>query len=143
MVDMYVCRKVGLFYCTAGDCPCTDSDRFFTSKEALRRHNRDYHPATIANAQTSQGSAQQPAPPPNVTLCQQRLTDPTSAQPAQWERGLRFISLNYEHDPPDFRSNWYHWLKNSTRSSWNLLLKDIITATIQSSADTATSLYSS
>ena len=46
LVDMNICQKVGLFYCTARDCPYANSDRFFTSKEALRWHNRGNHPAT-------------------------------------------------------------------------------------------------
>ena len=172
LVDMSVCHAVGLFYCIAGDCPCSESERFFTSKEALRRHEKAHHPApnaisslaSVSNQQSTSSTASQstspsasgpvptshptPARPntiihPNTKICNQFLIDPLSSQPSTWEQGLRFISYKYEHDPPPFRSNWYHYLKKGTRAPFNKLMLDIINAILQSSSDPSAHTHSS
>ena len=105
----------------------------------------DLHPSTNTVNSTGSVSNQQPTsstvspsaptPQPNITICTQLLSDPRSAQPSAWDQGLRFISSKYEHDPPGFRSNWYHFLKKGTRPAFNKLMLDIINATLLSSSD--------
>ena len=52
-----------------------------------------------------------------------------------WPDAFSFISHKYEHDPPSFRSNWYHYLKNGSRKAFNSLMHDIINTIIKSSAN--------
>ena len=55
-------------------------------------------------------------------------------QPNQWTEALAFIAENYEHDPPDFRSSWYKFLRNNNKKHFYALIVDIIKAILAASA---------
>ena len=136
LVDANVCRRVGLFYCTAGNCPCPEPDRFFTSETALRRHEQDHHAAPTAHIPPVQDSSTYNPSynsfnlPPNISLANAALAQSTPDRPPMWSDAFSFISLKYAHDPPSFRSNWYHYLKNGSRKGFNSLILDIIKCSI-------------
>ena len=153
LVDANVCRRVGLFYCTAGNCPCPESERFFTSETALRRHEQEHHAAPTAHIPSVQDPSTSNSTynssnlsrnnfthyftplPVNVSLANAALATTSPDRPPMWPDAFSFISHKYEHDPPSFRSNWYHYLKNGSRKAFNSLMHDIINTIIKSSAN--------
>ena len=148
LVDLSVCRPVGLFYCTAGNCPCPETDQFFTSKLQLHRHEQEHHPTPIAlQSTTPRPTSTPPAPtnpsPPNAAICQQLFVNTTPNSLTSWPQGLQFISHKYDHTPPGFRSNWYHFLKGPMRAAFNKLMQDTIDAINLSSKEPCAHQHSS
>jgi hypothetical protein len=55
-----------------------------------------------------------------------------------WEHGLSFISATYDHEPPDFRTTWRHFLKGRNKASFLNLQTSIIRSIVASYTTTTT-----
>jgi hypothetical protein len=131
-----VCQTIGIYTCCHSTCPSTPS-RFFGSERKFNLHTTTYHPP--------------PNPPPHATstsltplaLCTDILH--CFSQPRiqnHWEHGLAFISSTYNHEPPDFRTSWHHFLTGRNKSSFRNLQAAIIRA-ITASYCATTSIHNS
>ncbi|EJK62496.1 hypothetical protein THAOC_16889 [Thalassiosira oceanica] len=153
LVDLTVCHKSGITFCTHGDCPLLPKERFFPSLEDLLQHDRTHHPTAPPRTSThtsppshrthpatppttAPAARVSPSPPvlrvpraptlethsgtatadpnanPNLALCNTLFSPPEAdpAQPSSWEDALQFLA-SPSHQPPAFRTNWYHFLK--------------------------------
>ncbi|EJK54751.1 hypothetical protein THAOC_25593, partial [Thalassiosira oceanica] len=120
LVDLTVCHKSGITFCTHGDCPLLPKERFFPSLEDLLQHDRTHHPTAPPHTSTHTSPPSHrthPATPPaTAPAAQVSLSPPVfppetdPAQPSSWEDALQFLA-SPSHQPPAFRTNWYHFLK--------------------------------
>ena len=89
---------------------------------------------TPPNNQSAIGGSALRGPQPHATasnhICETFLTSTSdsTAPNHQWPQALQFITATYDHDPPDFRTGWYKFLRNNNKRKFNELLGNIIRA---------------
>jgi hypothetical protein len=143
------CATSGIFHCCSTSCPSSPTT-FFTSLRALTIHTESSHPPPNPPVPTP-NIPHHPPPLPNIlhpsptppTLLPQRTptTPPTTPHEIatqvihrfshpnilnHWVHGLSFISTIYDHEPPDFRTTWCHFLKGCNKASFLNLQASIL-----------------
>ncbi|KAL7529537.1 hypothetical protein ACHAXR_009934, partial [Thalassiosira sp. AJA248-18] len=76
------------------------------------------------------------APTATTAICDLFLTPyHTAANTSHWHDGLACIAANHVHQPPDFRSTWLRYLKNTNEKKFQTLKADVLRAIVVASRD--------
>ena len=134
LTDLSSCAASGIFHCCRSTCPSSPKT-FFPSLRSLTIHNTTHHPSPHGPP-----PATHPTTPPDAAplagehSSQLHIATTTlyASSPRQttnhWHHGIAFISTAYDHEPPDFRTTWRHFLKGRNKASFITLQSAIVRA---------------
>ena len=109
-----LCATAGIYTCCKSTCPASPKI-FFSSLRALHDHCTTIHPPPPS-----------PPPTPNIppstpfAISSHLLhCHPPPHTVNHWMHGLDFITSVYDHEPPDFRTTWRHFLRSRNKSAFS------------------------
>jgi len=143
LTDLSRCVPARIFHCCCSTCPSSPRT-FFPSIRALTIHNNASHP----NPPPISPHNIPPRDNPHSPLSPLEIATHTlhcfshASVVNHWEHGLTFISNTYDHEPPDFRTTWRHFLKGRNKASFFNLQTSIISAITTSYSATSSNTTS-
>ena len=133
LTDLSRCTRLDVFHCCCENCPSSPRT-FFHSSRSLAIHNNASHPPPSIFIPTTHHE-----PPPSYPYTTEFAIASTvihhyssSHILNHWEKGLSFIATAYDHEPPDFRTTWRHFLKGRNKASFVNLQTSIIRSIVAS-----------
>ena len=133
LVNHTLCATAGIYTCCKSSCPASPKI-FFSSLRALHDHGTTIHPPPPS-----------PPPTPNIppstpfAISSHLLhCHPPPHTVNHWMHGLDFITSVYDHEPPDFRTTWRHFLRSRNKSAFCNLQASIIRAIVVSNTSCPT-----
>ena len=130
LVNHTLCATAGIYTCCKSNCPSSPKI-FFSSLRALHDHCTTIHPPPPYPPPT-------PNIPPSTPFAISSHLLQIHAPPHtvnHWMHGLDFINSVYDHEPPDFRTTWRHFLRSRNKSAFCNLQASIIRAIVVSSTN--------
>ena len=134
LTDFSSCAASGIFHCCRSTCPSSPKT-FFPSLRSLTIHNNTHHPPPhVPPPATHPFTSPVDTPLHNDHSPQLHIATSTlyTSSPRQttnhWPHGISFISTAYDHEPPDFRTTWRHFLKGRNKASFITLQSAIVRA---------------
>jgi hypothetical protein len=129
LTDLSHCVPLGIFHCCCLTCPSVPRT-FFPSIRALTIHSNASHPKPPHISPHNILPRHDPHHPPSPLEIASHTLHCFSHTSVvnHWEHGLTFISNTYDHEPPDFRTTWRHFLKSRYKASFFNLKTSIISA---------------
>jgi len=129
LLDHTLCNKIKLYRCTHNNCSKT-KNKFFCSKRALDdhnniAHNKPHNPQSHCHNHTINSQSPHPSDLLFDNPNNQHLTN-------NWESGMNYITQNYNHDPPHFRSTWRRFLRGNNHKQFYHMLSKLISCVITS-----------
>ena len=139
LADLSSCTTSGIFHCCCSNCPSSPKT-FFPSSRSLRIHTETFHPTPRHLTHNTNAPSHPHADQPTLLQLDIATTTLHNSSPGNsttnhWIHGLSFIETTYDHEPPDFRTTWRHFLKGRNKASFITLHSAIIRAIVSSYAE--------
>ena len=135
LTDLSSCKASSIFHCCCSNCPSSPK-KLFPSLRSLRIHTETSHPTPCRPTKQTHTPPDthpdEPPRPPSLLQLDIATTTLHASSPGNttnhWMHGLSFIESTYDHEPPDFRTTWRHFLKGRNKASFITLQTAIIRA---------------